>query len=128
MKFSRLTRIIHSDFNNTRKYYFMIMRVGLIAVFLGGFVAVSSFAAEEPNLAQNLTETRDFLVAGGDGYGTSECLATASNCGRIVANAWCESKGFAKAVNYRVAGKDETTASIGNNAIEQAFIVTCSAK
>jgi hypothetical protein len=106
----------------------MILRVGFVAVALGGFVVASSFAAEEPNLTPNLSETRDFLVAGGDGYGTSECLATASNCGRIVANAWCESKGFAKATHYRVAGKDETTASVGNNAIEQAFIVTCSAK
>jgi hypothetical protein len=106
----------------------MILRVGLVAVFIVGCIAAASFAADEPVSLQNSAETRDFLVAGGDGYGTSECLATVSNCGRIVANAWCESKGFAKSTQYRVAGKDETTASVGNNAIEQAFIVTCSAK
>jgi hypothetical protein len=106
----------------------MILRVGFVAVALGGFIAAASFAADEPVLTQNIAENRDFLVAGGDGYGTSECLAKTSNCGRIVANAWCESKGFAKATQYRVAGKDETTASTGSNAIEQAFIITCTAK
>ncbi len=99
-----------------------------MALAFGGCIAASSFAADEPVQMQNASQIRDFVILGGDGYGTSECLATASNCGNIVANAWCESKGFAKSVRYRLANKDETTASIKIAAIEQAFVITCSAK
>ena len=106
----------------------MMLRVCLVAVAFIGIIAASSFAADEPVQTQNASQTRDFIILGGDGYGTSECLATASNCGNIVANAWCESKGFAKSVSYRLAHKDETTASVKIAAIEQAFVITCSAK
>ena len=69
----------------------------------------------------------DFLIAGGDGYGATECLANAGPCGDIVANAWCDSKGFSRSVNYRVAGKEEVTASTGRVGNDQAFIITCTA-
>ena len=103
----------------------MIFRISLSVFALFGFISASSFAAEEQSALQ---DTRDFLVAGGDGYGTSDCLATLSSCGAIVANAWCESKGFTKSVKYRVANKDETTATVKGPAIDQAFVITCSAK
>ena len=70
----------------------------------------------------------DFVIAGGDGYGATECLATAGQCGKIVADAWCESKGYAKALAYRTAAKEETTASTGRSGGEQAFVITCAAK
>lgn len=69
----------------------------------------------------------DFLIAGGDGYGATECLASAGQCGQIVANAWCDSKGYSRSVSYRVAEKDEITASTGRIGSEQAFIITCTA-
>ena len=68
----------------------------------------------------------EFLIAGGDGYGATECLATASQCGQIVADAWCESKGYAKSFAYRRAAKDETTASVHRSNGEDAFVITCS--
>ena len=107
----------------------MILRVSLSVIALTGCIAASSFAADEPVASQNTPEqVRDFLVAGGDGYGTSECLSSKSNCGAIVANAWCESKGYAKSVSYRLANKEESTGSIKTTIIDQAFIITCSAK
>ena len=72
--------------------------------------------------------TADFVIAGGDGYGATECLASVGQCGRIVADAWCDSKGFAKAVSYRAAGKDEITASTGRATGETAFVITCAVK
>lgn len=69
----------------------------------------------------------DFLIAGGDGYGATECLASGGQCGQIVANAWCNSKGYSRMVSYRVAAKDEVTASTGRVGGEQAFIITCTA-
>ncbi len=106
----------------------MMLRLSLIAATFWSCVAASSFAADERVETQMVPETRDFVILGGDGYGTSECLATASKCGNSVANAWCESKGFAKSVSYRLANKEETTASIRIAVIDQAFVITCSTK
>ena len=82
-------------------------------------------AAGEPSAE---AASLDFVIAGGDGYGATECLATAGQCGRIVADAWCESKGYARSLAYRGAAKEETTASTGRAGGEQAFVITCAAK
>ncbi len=124
------TQKAHVDFilNEVERSFLMITRVALV-FFVGlSFLSAAVFAGDEPNAAHNSTNTHDFIVAGGDGYGTSDCLATTSSCGRIVADSWCESKGYAKSVSYRIAGKDETTASVGNSSIDQAFVITCSAQ
>ena len=54
-----------------------------------------------------------FLIPSGEGYGVGECLTGgASECGQVVANAWCESQGFAAASSYGVAAHDEYTGAI----------------
>ena len=53
-----------------------------------------------------------FLIPPSDGYGVAECLAGQNECGTIVANAWCESKGFAKAASYGVVSATEITGSV----------------
>lgn len=71
---------------------------------------------------------QDFIIAGNDGYGTQECLVSQSNCGRIVADAWCEAKGFRSAQAYRVAAPDEITGSISDSSrgkAPDAFVITC---
>ncbi len=56
---------------------------------------------------------KTFLIPAEDGYGVGECLSGGpSECGQVVANAWCESQGFASASNYGVAAQDEYTGSI----------------
>ncbi len=106
----------------------MVLRVSaLVALLMISSQSVNA-AQEEVQAAPAAAETHEFIVAGGDGYGTSECLASTSHCGNIVANAWCESKGHAKAVSYRLAARDETTASTGSSRVEQAFVITCSIK
>jgi hypothetical protein len=70
---------------------------------------------------------KDFLIHNDDGYGTSDCLAKASACGKIVADAWCESKGFSKAVNYRPAEATDMTASTGATrvSLSDTFVISC---
>jgi hypothetical protein len=70
---------------------------------------------------------RDFVVAGSDGYGTQDCLTTGGDCGRIVADAWCETKGFKGALAYRKLGADEITGSTGGSANKPAesFLISC---
>ncbi|NDA46604.1 MAG: hypothetical protein EBY21_04865 [Alphaproteobacteria bacterium] len=57
-------------------------------------------------------ETNVFVMAGTDGYGVTDCLREGGSCGQIVADAWCESHGFQKAIAFGLA--DDVTASIAN--------------
>ena len=60
---------------------------------------------------------KTFLIPTEDGYGVGECLSGGpSECGQVVANALCESQGFASAANYGVAAQDEYTGAIGDAA------------
>jgi hypothetical protein len=70
---------------------------------------------------------RDFVIAGSDGYGTQDCLSTGGDCGRIVADAWCEAKGFKGALAYRKLGADEITGSTGSSANKptESFLISC---
>lgn len=73
------------------------------------------------------SRVQDFIIAGHDGYGTQECLVSQSSCGRIVADAWCEAKGFKSAQSYRTASPDDVTGSISaaTSKAPDAFVITC---
>jgi hypothetical protein len=50
-----------------------------------------------------------FLVPTSDGYGVAECLTSGSECGQVVADAWCATQGYARAIGFgRVAPEDVT--------------------
>lgn len=71
---------------------------------------------------------QDFIIAGNDGYGTQECLGGQSSCGRIVADAWCEAKGFRNAMSYRAAAPDDITGSVSAASTAKpadVFVITC---
>ena len=80
---------------------------------------ITAFAAK--------ARVQDFIIAGNDGYGTQECLVSQSSCGRIVADAWCEAKGFKNALSYRTAAPDEITGSVSPAASKpvDVFVITC---
>ena len=71
-----------------------------------------------------------FLIPAADGYGVADCL-TGSNaeCGRIVANAWCESQGFAKAASFGRAVAEDLTGSVpaapGRPESERPILIAC---
>ncbi len=54
----------------------------------------------------------DLLIPSSDGYGVAECLTTGGECGQVVADAWCESQGYAKSASYGIAAQDEYTGAI----------------
>jgi hypothetical protein len=51
-----------------------------------------------------------FLIPASDGYGVADCLMGASECGKVVANAWCEAHGFSGAESFGPAAAQETSA------------------
>jgi hypothetical protein len=40
-------------------------------------------------------ESRTLIIPPNDGYGFEECLTPGSQCGLVVADAWCKAHGFA---------------------------------
>lgn len=72
---------------------------------------------------------KTFLIPSSDGYGVGECLTTpGSECGQVVANAWCEAQGYAAANSYGVAAADEYTGAISQpvaTPTERPIRITC---
>lgn len=90
------------------------MRRTVAALFVLATAALPAIAGSEP-APKHVEKT--FLIPAEDGYGVGECLSGGpSECGQVVANAWCESQGFASAANYGVAAQDEYTGAIGDAA------------
>lgn len=76
------------------------------------------------------SEQRTFLIPASDGYGVADCLSGGAECGKIVADAWCESQGFARATAFGVANREDFTGSLPKPspaaASEQPLSITCS--
>lgn len=73
-------------------------------------------------------DAQTYIITGGDGYGTSECLAAGGACGKIIADSWCESKGFQTAREFRMAQPEDITGSAparGGREAPQAFVIVC---
>ena len=70
-----------------------------------------------------------FLIPSSDGYGVGECLTGGnSECGQVVANAWCEAQGFASAASYGTAAQEDYTGAIDSlpvKAAERPIRITC---
>lgn len=71
---------------------------------------------------------KEFVFSASDGYGVGECLTGQNPCGRLVADAWCESNGYARAHSWRRAEAGDVTASTGallTGDAGGAIVVTC---
>lgn len=66
----------------------------LLALGAAALLALSATGA----IAQSPQPGVYFMPAGG--YSVDECLAKSAECGRVVANAWCEANGHGKARAY----------------------------
>jgi hypothetical protein len=55
-------------------------------------------------------EGHTFIIAATDGYGVEDCLADGGECGRVVADAWCEAHGRGPAISFGLA--DDVTGAI----------------
>jgi hypothetical protein len=70
--------------------------------------------------------TKTIIVSSDDGYGTTTCLANGDECGRIVADAMCNSEGFPRAHRFGEARAGETTATVvAQTPKSNAFFVEC---
>lgn len=102
--------------------------VGLFGI-VGAGLSLSLLPISKTSAAPN--DQRTFLIPASDGYGVADCLAAKSECGKIVADAWCEAQGFAKASAYGLASREDFTGSLSKAKAapaavpEQPLVITC---
>ncbi|HEY1944140.1 MAG TPA: hypothetical protein VGH40_18660 [Roseiarcus sp.] len=78
------------------------------------------------NDAALAAEGHSFIVAGNDGYGIEDCLAEGSECGQVVADAWCEAHGHGAAISFgRAADVTGSIRLVGPAPTDSPYFVTC---
>ena len=97
--------------------------VHVAALLLGGSLAISCVIAPAPARAET------FVIAASDGYGIEDCLLNGSSCGRIVADAWCEAHGLARATAFGpaedVTGAIAIEVTVSEPVAKGSLVVTC---
>ena len=102
------------------------MRFRHATVFVGFGIAAFLVSTAIASQLSPRNKQRDFIVGSDSSYGTQTCLETRTDCGRIVADAWCESKGFKASLAYRKLDADEVTGSTGTSGKPaDAFLISC---
>ncbi|MGL4243760.1 MAG: hypothetical protein ACRCTI_21810 [Beijerinckiaceae bacterium] len=86
-------------------------KIAAFAVLAAGAAVLSA-----PTLATNSSTPRQsmFVITDQEGYGTGECLEKQGGCGKIIADSFCESKGWKASEFHRKASPDEVTGSIAS--------------
>jgi hypothetical protein len=95
-------------------------------------VAVSTVVSAQDRATEQKKEPRQrlFIITDQEGYGTGDCLGKEGECGKIIANSFCESNGFKSAEFYRKADPDDVTGSIASERKPpprppQAYVISC---
>lgn len=93
-----------------------------VMLFLVGAI-VAGLAIKIPAGAD---ESRTLIIPPNDGYGFEECLKAGSQCGLVVADAWCKAHGFAGSNGFGPADEAAATTGTSRSNIEPgSFHVTC---
>ena len=102
----------------------------ILLPMLAGMMALAvSRVQSQAEEADHQPVVHSYVMPANDGYGITECIATAGACGRVVADAWCEAHGHAQAIAYGRA--EDVTGAIAEPFAEKAvfepgsYIVTC---
>jgi hypothetical protein len=93
-----------------------ILLPALLGVALGIFQATIGRALE----------SRTFIIAATTGYGAEECLGEGGECGRLVADAWCNAHGEGVALKFGQSEGDAGAASNVSWAAQKEYYITCS--
>jgi hypothetical protein len=109
-----------------RRAVALIGLLGIVGAGLSLSVLPTTKTAAAPS------DQRTFLIPASDGYGVADCISSKSECGKIVADAWCEAQGFAKASSFGLASREDFTGSLAKAqaavpaaAPEQPLAITC---
>jgi hypothetical protein len=105
-----------------------VLLVAAAACVSAGAVVLPRLVVAAPAGAPSTEGT--YLIPANDGYGVADCIATGHSCGKIVADAWCQSHGYRAALSFGVADRADFTGSTPRNAggggNEMPMVVNCS--
>lgn len=108
------------------------IRNALSLIFAMTLIAAGISLASAQSGRPPIGDTRQtlFVITDQEGYGTAECLEKQGGCGKIIADSFCESKGFRLADFYRKAHSDEVTGSVASERKPaprdpHAFVISC---
>ena len=76
----------------------ILRAAGLAGLLLASGALVPAHAAE------------NYVIPASDGYGIGECMHTGVDCGRVIADSWCESHGHAHVLAFGTV--EDVTGSI----------------
>ncbi len=99
-------------------------RSAALSIFVGLVVCVGEIGGGRAG------EAHSFLIAANDGYGVQDCLGEGGECGRVVADAWCEAHGHGAALAFGRADDGAGAIRIAAPAATPAndagpYVVTC---
>ncbi|HET6377073.1 MAG TPA: hypothetical protein VFG05_02000 [Methylocella sp.] len=95
-----------SAFRQSFRYALFAIAIALIAA---GFMNYPASAGAE--------EKGTLTIPLNDGYGFDDCLKPGSECGLVVADAWCKAHGFAGAEGFGAAEDPRTAAKPGSGSV-----------
>ena len=84
-------------------------RFAVLSIFVGLVVLAGQVGGRAEG-------AHSFVVAANDGYGVQDCLGEGGDCGRVVADAWCEAHGHGAALAF---GRAHDVADA------ESYVVTC---
>jgi hypothetical protein len=68
---------------------------------------------------------RTYLISATAGSGPEECLADGGECGKLVADAWCNAYGHGVALKFGRSGDDSPAASGSSWPAPERYYVAC---
>ena len=68
-----------------------------------------------------------FIISAATGYGVEDCLGEGGDCGRVVADAWCEAHGHGAAISFGRAEDVTGAIALTQNGVkpQTPFVITC---
>jgi hypothetical protein len=92
-----------------------------LALMLGLLTLANPAAAED---------IRRFVIPAHDGYDLEACMTTSNSCAQIVANAWCDAKGYNQAIAFEPVPAGDITATLATTTLRSSprngVLITCS--
>jgi len=70
-------------------------------------------------------QTYTFVIAPNDGYGVQDCLAGLSECGQVVADAWCVAHGHGAAISFGLQSAIPGGVARKISATSDPYVINC---
>jgi hypothetical protein len=89
--------------------------LSLFGLLLGFFQPSQSYASE----------ARTYFITAANEYGVEDCLDEGGECGKVVANAWCEAFGRGAALKFGRSEDNTDATAETSTTLPAPYFITC---